>query len=191
MRTEKQQYNNYVKLMKMISKSVKNGSYAKKVIGKTYPDTDTVYISDSCSVFGIPMHVYEQNYEACKCPSIEECANCNVDLRKIIMDNFCNTDATECTLTTMKFVSGNRIINVYNTGKTYGTENKTEFGCINEMYSEMISLLPMAIDGYKPKTINRKTPLAFYSDIIDSGYAICPINFDVVQALSNLGFEQV
>jgi hypothetical protein len=187
MKTLKQQYNDYVKLMKAISKIGKKNN--RRVLGRYYAGDDTVYLSDSCCIFGIPYNIYVENSDACKCPSIEECANCTVDLKKLIIDNYTDFNSDECKMTTMSFtLNSGIIVNIYTTGKTYGTENKTEFGAVNSIYTELLELLPCA--GCNPKALNRKNPLAFYSDALDTGWAICPINFDVVSELKKLGFIQ-
>ena len=189
MKTEKQQYNDYVKLMKAIVKIGKQNN--RRIIGRLFNGDNTVYLSDSCCIFGIPYNIYEENYEACKCPSIDDCANCTVDLKKIIADIVTDFNATECAMTSMCFtLNSGVVVDIYKTGKTYGTQNKTEFGAVNSIYTELLNLLPYAINGYNPKTTGSKYPVAYYSDVLETGWAIYPINFNVVQALENLGFEQ-
>lgn len=189
MKTLKQQYNDYVKLMKAISKIGKKNN--RRVLGRYYAGDNTVYLSDSCCIFGIPYNVYVENSDACKCPSIEECTDCTVDLKKLIIDNYTDFHSDECKMTTMSFtLNSGVVVDIYTTGKTYGTENKTEFGAVNSIYTELLELLPYAVNGYNPKALNGKSPLAFYSDALDTGWAICPMNFDVVYALEKLGFVQ-
>lgn len=189
MKTEKQQYNDYVKLMKAIIKIGKNNG--RRIFARLYDGDNVVYLSDGCCVFGIPYNVYEENYKTCKCPTIDECKECKVDLKKIILDVVNDKEATECTMTTMCFVMRDgAVAKIYKTGKTYGTENKTEFGAVNTIFTDLLDLLPYAIKGYNPKTVRKIYPIAFYSDVLDTGYAICPINFDVVNTLEILGFEQ-
>lgn len=191
MRSAKQQTKCYEKLMKAIAKDAKKNDISRRLFGKYTAGENTVWLCNGCVVFGIPYAEYEKLYEVCGCPSIEDCAESSMDLKKIITDIVVSPDATECKMTTMAFYNGNgALLNVYSTGKTYGTGNKKEFGTINSIYRDMIDYMPVCVSGYNPKALNRKSPIVFYDDMSELGYAICPVNFDVVQALSNLGFEQ-
>lgn len=168
---------NYVKLMKAIVKTSKNTD-AKKLFIQNHIDTNMVYMSDGCVVFGIPYNIYKENYLACKCPDPDTAEN-KLDLRKLIADVMNNNDKIECKFTTMLF-------NIYNDKlvKVYKINN--DFGVINKVYADMISLLPTALCGYMPFTLKKNSPIAFYNNNIDSGYAICPINFDVKRAIDEI-----
>lgn len=175
---DKKQKENFIKLMKTLRRITgKNGA-----IYTQYSDIDNcVYISDGCVVFPIPTQIYEENYQTAKFPSFDSVLNSTRDLRKFITDIMNNENKICCNMTTLFANVGNeKFVNIYNCG--------SDFGMVNKRYIDLVNLLPFALRGYNPYSINTKSPIVFYSDVINAGYAILPIYSRVEELFNRLGF---
>lgn len=178
---DKKQTDNFIKLMKTLRRITGKNS----VIYTQYSDIDDcVYISNGCVVFPIPKPIYENNYSVANLPSFDTVLNSKMDLRKFIADNMNDENKIQCRMTTLFAGIGVRgeekFANIYRCG--------SDFGMVDKRYIDLISLLPFALKGYDPYAVNIKSPIVFYSDVIDMGYAILPIYSKVEELFDHLGF---
>lgn len=183
MKTQKQQDADYLKLMKAMVKLSKNG-YHKKLFTEYDAEHAIVYLSDGHIIMPVPERTYINNIEAAKCPSIDMVYNSKIELKKFIMENWNNENKIQCKKTSVLLNmerNGEKLANVYKCGDSFGVADKR--------FVDLIGLLPDWLsDGYSPYALNTKSPLVFYSDILDMGYAILPIYCKVEDIFDRLGF---
>lgn len=182
--TEKQQIQNYIKLMKAVKKYSKiSGS---RVFTEWVKEDAVIYISNGHFIFPIPEEIYITNCVECKLPSIKEVEESKIKLKKLIMDTV-NNDPTTFRLTTLLFnlstYNDERLTNVYK------SKISNDFIVIDKRYADLIKLLPPVLSDYEPCALNTKSPIVGYTEnYLTMGYAVLPINADVADILDKIGF---
>lgn len=184
--TEKQQIQNYIKLMKAVKKYSKNHTSGGRVFTEWVKEDAVIYISNGHFIFPIPEEVYITNCVECKLPNIEEVEKSKIKLKKLIMDTV-NNDPTTFRLTTLLFnfstYNGERLTNVYK------SKISNDFIVIDKRYADLIKLLPPVLSDYEPCALNTKSPIVGYTEnYLTMGYAVLPINADVADILDKIGF---
>lgn len=183
--TEKQQIQNYIKLMKAVKKYLKN--HTGRVFTEWVKEDAVIYISNGHFIFPIPEEIYITNCVECKLPSIKEVEESKIKLKKLIMDTV-NNNPTTFRLTTLLFNLGTynddeRLANVYK------SKISNDFIVIDKRYADLIKLLPPVLSDYEPCALNTKSPIVGYTEnYLTMGYAVLPINADVADILDKIGF---
>lgn len=184
--TEKQQIQNYIKLMKAVKKySNRTYTNSNEVFTEWVKEDAVIYISNGHFIFPIPEEIYITNCVECKLPSIEEVEKSKINLKKLIMDTV-NNDPTTFRLTTLLFnlnTYDERLVNVYK------SKDSNDFIVIDKRYADLIKLLPPVLSDYEPCALNTKSPIVGYTEnYLTMGYAVLPINADVADILDKIGF---
>ena len=176
----KTQVNNFVKIMKQLAKK-SNMQDSRRMFTQYDYENHVVYISDGCAIFPIPDDIYFENCDNCKCPNRDSVENSKVNLREFFKTM--NDDTKQsCIKTTLLHDIGGKLTNIYKLG--------SDFGEVDKRYVDMVALLPNWLSDFNPYAVNTKSPLVFYSDIINMGYVILPIYSRIEEIFNNLGFKK-